>query len=83
MTMPAIDPAYDRLLHEIQPKVIHTKKEHARLLAEVERLMLKGEDNLSGAESAMLEMLFDLVYEYERKTLPHAGSPRRPRCWNS
>jgi len=26
MTTLAIDPAYDRLLHEIQPKAIHTRE---------------------------------------------------------
>lgn len=68
--IPAIDTEYDELLHAIQPKVIHNKREYARLSAEVERLMLKGDDNLSVAESAILELIFDLVRDYEQKNLP-------------
>jgi HTH-type transcriptional regulator/antitoxin HigA len=73
MTMPAIDPAYDRLLHEVQPKAIHTKKEHTRLFREIERLMLKG-DQLTPAETAMLEVLATLVEDYEKKTYPRENS---------
>jgi HTH-type transcriptional regulator/antitoxin HigA len=74
MTMPAIDPAYDRLLHEIQPKAIHTKKEHARLFREIQRLMLKGEGNLTPAETEMLEVLATLVEDYEKKAYPRKNS---------
>ena len=73
MTMPARDPDYDRLLHEVQPKPIHTKKEHARLFGEIQKLMLKG-DTLTPAETSMLEVLATLVEEYEKKTYPRAKS---------
>jgi len=74
MTMLAIDPAYDELLHEIQPKAIHTKAEHARLFREIKRLMLKGEDNLTPAETAILEVLATLVEDYEKRIYPRAKS---------
>jgi HTH-type transcriptional regulator/antitoxin HigA len=74
MTMPAIDPAYDQLLHEIQPKAIHTKKEHTRLFREIQRLMLKGEGNLTLAETEMLEVLATLVEDYEKKAYPRKNS---------
>jgi HTH-type transcriptional regulator/antitoxin HigA len=67
---PAIDPAYDALLHEIQPATIHNKQEHTRLLGEVLRLTTKGEDNLTEPESAMVELLLILIHEYEQSTLP-------------
>jgi HTH-type transcriptional regulator/antitoxin HigA len=68
--MPAVDPDHARLLRRIQPRPPHSKEEHARLLAEIETLMMKGENNLTPAESAMLEMLFNLVHEYEQATYP-------------
>jgi antitoxin component HigA of HigAB toxin-antitoxin module len=66
----AIDPAYDALLREIQPAAIHNKREHNRLLQQVLRLTMKGEDNLTGPESAIVEMLLVLIHEYERTALP-------------
>ncbi len=70
----AIDPEYDRLLHQIQPRPPRSKKENARLLAEIETLMKKGEEKLSSAEDAMLALLFNLVREYERGTYPRRRS---------
>jgi HTH-type transcriptional regulator/antitoxin HigA len=72
--MPAIDPEYDRLLHEIQPKPPGNREENERLLAEIEKLMLKGEDNLSPAEDAMLGLLFSAVRDYERSAYPRRKS---------
>lgn len=71
---PAIDPEYDRLLHEIQPKPPRNREENGRLLAEIETLMLKGEDNLSPAEDAMLGLLFSAVHDYERSAYPRKKS---------
>jgi HTH-type transcriptional regulator/antitoxin HigA len=61
---------YGQLLQMILPRVITNRKDHARFLAEVERLMLKGEGSLTPAESTLLDLLFDLVHDYEQKTLP-------------
>jgi len=71
---PAIDPEYDRLLHEIQPRPPRNREENERLLAEIEKLMLKGEDNLSPAEDAMLGLLFSAVRDYERSVYPRKKS---------
>ena len=70
MTMPAPDPKYSRLLMAIQPKPIHTKKEHAYFLREIETLMRKGEDSLTSAERTMLELLIELVHDYEQAAFP-------------
>jgi hypothetical protein len=74
----AIDPKYDRLLREIQPRPPRNKAENQRLLAEIEKLMIKGEGNLTPAEISMLELLVTLVGEYENRRHPltkevHAG----------
>lgn len=70
MTMPAMDPEYGRLLKAIQPKPVHTRKEHARLLGEIENLMRNDERELSTAERTMLELLVDLVHDYEHAAFP-------------
>jgi len=62
----ANDPAYTRLLAVVQPRVPRNKKENTRLLAEAEKLMKKGEDNLTPAEAALLDTLFAVIQEYER-----------------
>jgi HTH-type transcriptional regulator/antitoxin HigA len=74
MSMPALDPEYDRLLHRIQPRVPCSREENERLLAEIERLMSKGEDNLTPAEDTMLGTLFILVREYEQRTFSRKKS---------
>ena len=70
MTMPAPNSEYGRLLKVVQPKRIHSKKEHARFLGQIEAFMLKGEDNLTSAERTLLELLVELVHEYERAKFP-------------
>jgi HTH-type transcriptional regulator/antitoxin HigA len=69
-------PKYDELLHEIQPRSPRNKQDNQRLLAEIEKLMKKGEGkgNLSPAEEAMLDMLVTLVSEYERRAYPRKKS---------
>jgi len=68
--MRAVDPEYDRLRHDIQPRPPRNREENERLLAEIEKLTLKGEDNLSRAEDAMLGLLFSAVRDYERSVYP-------------
>jgi HTH-type transcriptional regulator/antitoxin HigA len=76
MTMPAIDPEYERLLKAIQPRPIHSKKEHAYYLGEIANLMVKDERKLSPPERDMLELLVELVREYERAAFPSKkGTP--------
>lgn len=74
MMTPALDPEYDQLLHKIQPSVPRKREENERLLAEIEKLMSKGEDNLSPAEDTMLGTLFSLVREYEQRSYPRKKS---------
>jgi HTH-type transcriptional regulator/antitoxin HigA len=74
MTTPVIGPTYGELLHAIQPKAIHNQKEHSRLFREIQKLMRKGEENLTPAELAMLEVLATLVEDYEKKTYPRTKS---------
>jgi hypothetical protein len=74
MMLPALDPEYDRLLHAIQPRVPAGGEENERLLAEIEKLMGKGEDSLSPAEDTMLGTLFSLVREYEQRSCPRKKS---------
>lgn len=62
------DPEYGRLLAEVQPRVPRNRVENELLLAEIEKLMRKGEDNLSGAENELLSTLFSLVREYEQRS---------------
>jgi len=69
--IPAVfDLEYDQLLHQIQPRAPRGPEENERLLAEMEKLMRKGEDNLTPAEDAMLGTLFSLVHEYEQRAYP-------------
>jgi len=70
MTIAAPNSEYGRLLKAIQPKRIHSKQEHARFLGQIEALMLKGEDNLTSAEQTLLELLVELVHDYEQAKLP-------------
>jgi len=70
MTMFALDPEYTRLLKAIQPKPIHSKKEHARLLGEIDALMQEDERKLSRAKHTMLELLVELVRDYEQAKFP-------------
>jgi HTH-type transcriptional regulator / antitoxin HigA len=72
--MTAIDPEYDRLLREIQPRPPRNREENERLLGEIEKLMLKGEDHLSPAEDGMLGLLFSAVRDYERRAYPRKKS---------
>jgi HTH-type transcriptional regulator/antitoxin HigA len=67
--IPALDIEYGQLLQDVQPKVIHTKKEHTRQLQEIKRLMLKT-DKRTPAENALLGALATFVHEYELKMHP-------------
>jgi len=74
-----IDPRrYGQLLVRILPTVVKTEEENERLLAEIERLMDKGED-ASPEELALLELLSRLVEDFEEEhyhvpeSEPHAA----------
>jgi HTH-type transcriptional regulator/antitoxin HigA len=69
--------AYGELLARVQPHPIKDDREYDRLVAEVGRLMERGESNLSREETSLLEMLSILIEEYDRKHYPIA--PAQPR----
>jgi len=61
--------AYGELLAKVQPHPIKDEREYDRLVAEVGRLVERGEENLSREEISLLEMLSILIEEYDRKHL--------------
>lgn len=61
---------YGRLLAKAVPTVIRSEEENERMLGIVESLMAKGEDNLSPEEDALLELLVDLIHDFEAKAYP-------------
>src|SRR5437016_2561773 len=61
---------YGRLLAQTVPKVIKTEQENERALAIVESLMEKGERNMPPEEDALLELLTDLIHDFEEKAYP-------------
>lgn len=60
---------YGRLLARTLPALIETERECKRVLAEIERLMDKG-DRLSPEEDKLLELLAKLVEDFEEKRYP-------------
>lgn len=60
---------YGRLLARAQPALIETEKEYKRMLAEIERLIDKG-DRLSPEEDKLLALLAKLVEDFEEKRYP-------------
>jgi HTH-type transcriptional regulator/antitoxin HigA len=61
---------YGRLLARAVPKVIKTEEENERALSIVESLMVKGEENMTPEEDALLELLTDLIQDFEEKAYP-------------
>lgn len=57
---------YRRLLSRTMPVVIETEIENERMLAEVEKLMDKGE-NLSPEEEKLLKLFVRLIEDFEQK----------------
>lgn len=72
-TQPLNPVLYSRLLADTLPTVIKTEAENERLLAQVERLMAKGEA-LSPEEGALLELLGQLIADFEELYYP-IGDP--------
>jgi len=63
---------YGQLLAKTVPRVIMTEAENERALAIVESLMEKGELDMTPEEDALLDLLTNLVRDYEA----HAYPPR-------
>src|SRR5260370_13189337 len=60
---------YARIWAKVLRRVIATAKEHARMLAEVEELMDKGEHG-SAEEDAALDLMVRLIQDYEEEHHP-------------
>ncbi len=61
---------YARLLAKVAPRVIRTEEENDRALAMVESLMEKGEHNVTPEEGELLDLLTNLIRDYEAEVLP-------------
>jgi len=61
---------YGRLLARAVPKIIKTEEENERTLGIVESLMAKGEGNMTPEEDALLELLTNLVHDFEERAYP-------------
>jgi HTH-type transcriptional regulator / antitoxin HigA len=61
---------YARLLAKAVPQVITTKAEHERALNLAESLLERGERNLSREEDALLDLLTQLIRDYEATVYP-------------
>ena len=66
---------YARLANRIVVKAIETEEEYDRMVAAVEELMDKGENNLSIEESALLETLAILIQAYDDRNHPLPPAP--------
>ena len=63
------DKKYARVLAKVLPRVIATDEEHERMLAEVEKLMDKGEHR-TAEEDAALDLMVRLIQDYEEEHHP-------------
>lgn len=76
MAKAPVDPKkYARLLSRALPAVIETEAENERLLAEVERLMDKGEANLTPEESKLFALMVKLIEGFEEQAYPIGDVP--------
>jgi len=65
------DPSkYGKLLIDTLPGAIESEEENERVLAVIERLMRRGEANLSPEDDRLLRMLVVLVEDFEEKAYP-------------
>lgn len=62
--------AYSKLLSATLPGVIENDEENEKALAVVERLMDKGENNLSPEEDRLLRLLVRLIEDFEDTVYP-------------
>jgi HTH-type transcriptional regulator/antitoxin HigA len=66
---------YGKLLAATRPSIIKSEAENDRLLSCIEDLMRKGENNLSAEEGTLLELLVNLVHDYEQRQYPTPAIP--------
>jgi hypothetical protein len=62
MNIQTLNPvSYGELLAKVQPHPIKDEREYDRLVAEVGRLMERGEEELTAEEASLLEMMAILI----------------------
>jgi HTH-type transcriptional regulator / antitoxin HigA len=66
---------YGRLLAKALPAVVKSEDDNERMLAIIEGLMAKGEENLTAEENTLLDLLVDLVRDFEERHDPFPPSP--------
>jgi HTH-type transcriptional regulator/antitoxin HigA len=69
---------YSRLLTKTLPRAITTEVENERMLAIVDGLMRKGEDNLTPEEGALFDLLVMLIEKFEDEHYPEVGRTATP-----
>ena|SRR5438128_1851097 len=67
---------YGRLLARTVPRVITTEEEHERTIAMVESLIEKGERNMPPEEDTLLDLLTNLIRDYEATAFPPRGKSK-------
>jgi hypothetical protein len=60
---------YGRVLARLLPRIITTEEEHERLVAEVEKLMDKGERR-TAEQDAALDLMVRLIQDYDERNYP-------------
>jgi HTH-type transcriptional regulator / antitoxin HigA len=65
---------YGKLLADVRPTVVKTEEENERLLAEVKKLLKKG-DRITAEEGKLLELLSSLIEAFEDKAYPIPVAP--------
>jgi len=70
---------YGMLLAETLPGIIETEEENERAVETVQRLMKKGEGNLSPEETSLFRLLVRLIEDFEEKIYPEVGRSSTPR----
>lgn len=58
---------YARLLAKTLPAVIETEEQNERMLREVERLIDKGQDNLSPEAETLFKLMITLIEDFEEQ----------------
>ena len=70
MTINCNPQKYGKLLAETLPAIIETEEENERALEIVNRLMKKGEENLSPEETSLFRRLVRLIEDFEESAYP-------------
>lgn len=73
LTIAIDEKRYAKLLAKVAPRVIKTEQENNRALAMVESLLEKGEHNMTPEEGELLDLLTNLIRDYEAAARPPRG----------